>query len=131
MFSHKLDSIINRVNLFSNIISNLQSELILNSHDQFNHVQRVQFQVIYKVSSRSNLYDKPFYLNTQPTFVASTASKFFTTSNIREVTSSLGKKVYKSTKIMLSNLRTKETHSHSISKCRSSLSKESVHFQIK
>ena len=131
MFSHKLDSIINRVNLLSNIISNLQSEFILNSHDQFNHVQRIQFQVIYKVGGRGNLYDKPFHLSTQPTFVASTASKFLTTSNIREVTSSLGKKVYKSIKTMLSYLRTKETHSHSISKCRGSLSKESVHFQIK
>lgn len=93
MFSHKLNSIINRVKLLSNIISNFKSEFVLNGHDQLNDVERVQLKVIHKVGSGSNLNHKQSSLQKQPTLVASTASKFLTTSSIRVVTSSLGKKV--------------------------------------
>ena len=93
MFSHKLNSVINRVELFSNIISNFKSEFVLNGHDQLNNVEGIQLKVIYKVGSGSNLNHKQSSLNKHPTLVASTASKFLTTSSIRVVTSSLGKKV--------------------------------------
>ena len=93
MFSHKLNGVTNRVNLLSNIISNFESELVLNGHDQLNNVERVQLEIIYKVSSGSNLHHKPLHRNKRLTLLASTASKFLTTSSIRVVTSSVGKKV--------------------------------------
>lgn len=131
MFSHKLNSVINRVKLFSNIISNFKSEFVLNGHDQLNNVERVQFKVIYKVSGGSNLNHKRSSLKKHPTLLASTASKFLTTSSIRVVTSSLGKKVQKINLLHCTYLRTKESHTHSISNCRDSLRKSSEHFKIK
>ena len=38
MLTHKLDSISNSVNLFSDIICNFKSELIFNRHDQFHDI---------------------------------------------------------------------------------------------
>ena len=93
MFSDKLNSIVNRVDLFSNIISNFKGKFVFNSHDQFHDVERVQLEVIYEVSSRSNLKSQEASPETMSTLLASTASNPLTTSSIREVTSSLGKKV--------------------------------------
>ena len=93
MFSHKLNSVINRMDLFSNVISNFKSELVFNSHDQLNDVKRIQLEVIYKVGSGSNLESKERLSKNVSTLLASTASNPLTTSSIREVTTSLGKKV--------------------------------------
>lgn len=93
MFSDKLNSIVNRVDLFSDIISNLEGKFVFNSHDQFHDVERVQLEVIYEVSGGSNLKSQESSPETMSTLLASTASNPLTTSSIREVTSSLGKKV--------------------------------------
>lgn len=55
MLAHELDGVSNSVNLLGNVISNLQSELILDSHNQLNHIQRVELQIVLKVSGGSDL----------------------------------------------------------------------------
>ena len=55
MLAHELDGVSDGVNLLGNIVSNLQSELVLDSHDQLDHSQRVQLQIVLKVSSGSDL----------------------------------------------------------------------------
>lgn len=55
MLAHELDGVSDGVNLLGNIVSNLQSELVLDSHDQLDHIQRVQLQIVLKVSSGSDL----------------------------------------------------------------------------
>lgn len=55
MLAHELDGVSNSVDLLGNVISNLQSELILDSHNQLNHIQRVELQIVLKVSGGSDL----------------------------------------------------------------------------
>lgn len=55
MLAHELDGVSDGVDLLGNIVSNLQSELVLDSHDQLDHIQRVQLQIVLKVSSGSDL----------------------------------------------------------------------------
>ena len=55
MLAHELDGVSNSVNLLGNVVSNLQSELILDSHNQLNHIQRVELQIVLKVSGGSDL----------------------------------------------------------------------------
>ena len=55
MLAHKLDGVSNSVDLLGNVISNLQSELVLDSHNQLNHIQRVELQIVLKVSGGSDL----------------------------------------------------------------------------
>ena len=55
MLAHELDGVSNSVDLLGNVISNLQSELVLDSHNQLNHIQRVELQIVLKVSSGSDL----------------------------------------------------------------------------
>ena len=55
MLAHELDGVSNSVDLLGNVVSNLQSELILDSHNQLNHIQRVELQIVLKVSGGSDL----------------------------------------------------------------------------
>ena len=55
MLAHELDGVSNSVDLLGNVISNFQSELVLDSHNQLNHIQRVEFQIVLKVSGGSDL----------------------------------------------------------------------------
>lgn len=55
MLAHELDGVSNSVDLLGNVISNLQSELVLDSHNQLNHIQRVELQIVLKVSGGSDL----------------------------------------------------------------------------
>ena len=55
MLAHELDGVSDSVDLLGNVVSNLQSELVLDSHNQLNHIQRVELQIVLKVSGGSNL----------------------------------------------------------------------------
>lgn len=55
MLAHELDGVSDSVDLLGNVVSNLQSELILDSHNQLNHIQRVELQIVLKVSGGSDL----------------------------------------------------------------------------
>ena len=55
MLAHELDGVSNSVDLLGNVISSFQSELVLDSHNQLNHIQRVELQIVLKVSGGSDL----------------------------------------------------------------------------
>lgn len=100
MLAHELDGVSDSVNLLGNVVSNLQSELVLDSHDQLDHIQRIELQIVLEVRGGSDLHRHEKNANqcASLTLFASTASKFFTTSIIRFVTSSTGRNVYSESK---------------------------------
>ena len=55
MLAHELDGVSDSVDLLGNVVSNLQSELVLDSHDQLDHIQRVELQIVLKVGGGSHL----------------------------------------------------------------------------
>ena len=55
MLAHELDGVSDSVDLLGNVVSNLQSELVLDSHNQLHHIQRVELQIVLKVSGGSYL----------------------------------------------------------------------------
>ena len=55
MLAHELDGVSDSVDLLGNVVGNLQSELVLDSHNQLNHIQRVELQIVLKVSGGSDL----------------------------------------------------------------------------
>lgn len=55
MLTHELDGVSDSVDLLGNVVGDLQSELVLDSHNQLNHIQRVELQIVLKVSSGRDL----------------------------------------------------------------------------
>ena len=55
MLAHELDGVSDGVDLLGDVVGNLQSEFVLDSHDQLDHIQRVELQIVLKVGGGSHL----------------------------------------------------------------------------